>query len=369
MTGLAILDIFISLIFLFLLYSLLTTAVVESIAAFFSSRAKNLFSGIDRLLGDDEDISKINYSAFSLFYNSSKCKLTKAFYKHPTIKSLGKKGVFNSKPSYISPKMFSSTLIDILSKGVYPDEQDNIEVKLGGFKGDSVQAIKKEFEKVKEELEKEEKKSNPDNELINLLRHDSKSYQKEIERIEKINSGIVQSTEISPETHYQLREYWQQSGGELELFEEILQEWFQEQMDRVVGWYKRKIGFINFLIGFIIACSFGVDAIGIAKELSVNDELRTVLVEGAQRYLENNPDATPKDVNIKELKDELQLYNAGISTKYNHQNCLYRWLGYLLTAIAISLGAPFWFDLLNKLMKLRSSLQPTRSNKASSEND
>jgi hypothetical protein len=34
--------------------------------------------------------------------------------------------------------------------------------------------------------------------------------------------------------------------------------------------------------------------------------------------------------------------------------------GYLLTVLAISLGAPFWFDLLNKLVKLRTS-QPTET--------
>ena len=30
-------------------------------------------------------------------------------------------------------------------------------------------------------------------------------------------------------------------------------------------------------------------------------------------------------------------------------------LGWLLTAIAVSLGAPFWFDTLNKFMNIRSS--------------
>lgn len=30
-------------------------------------------------------------------------------------------------------------------------------------------------------------------------------------------------------------------------------------------------------------------------------------------------------------------------------------LGFLLTALAICLGAPFWFDLLNKLVKLRGT--------------
>ena len=31
-------------------------------------------------------------------------------------------------------------------------------------------------------------------------------------------------------------------------------------------------------------------------------------------------------------------------------------LGWLITAFAISLGAPFWFDLLNKLMQVRNSV-------------
>jgi hypothetical protein len=31
-------------------------------------------------------------------------------------------------------------------------------------------------------------------------------------------------------------------------------------------------------------------------------------------------------------------------------------LGWLLTAIAVSLGAPFWFDILNKTLKLNARL-------------
>jgi hypothetical protein len=32
--------------------------------------------------------------------------------------------------------------------------------------------------------------------------------------------------------------------------------------------------------------------------------------------------------------------------------------GWLLTGMAISLGAPFWFDLLNKFMVVRSTIKP-----------
>jgi len=35
-------------------------------------------------------------------------------------------------------------------------------------------------------------------------------------------------------------------------------------------------------------------------------------------------------------------------------------LGWLITAFAVSLGAPFWFDLLNKFVNIRASGKATR---------
>jgi hypothetical protein len=37
------------------------------------------------------------------------------------------------------------------------------------------------------------------------------------------------------------------------------------------------------------------------------------------------------------------------------------WIGWLLTALAISLGAPFWFDMLSKFITVRSTLKPKDS--------
>jgi hypothetical protein len=36
----------------------------------------------------------------------------------------------------------------------------------------------------------------------------------------------------------------------------------------------------------------------------------------------------------------------------------WHWLGWLITALAVSLGAPFWFDLLNKVIVVRSTVKP-----------
>ena len=41
------------------------------------------------------------------------------------------------------------------------------------------------------------------------------------------------------------------------------------------------------------------------------------------------------------------------------------WPGWLLTAFAVSFGAPFWFDLLSKFMTVRSTLKPKEETEGS----
>ena len=56
------------------------------------------------------------------------------------------------------------------------------------------------------------------------------------------------------------------------------------------------------------------------------------------------------------LKALIKSYNSVYHCTGNpYQNKNNRWIGWLLTAFAISLGAPFWFDLLNKFISARST--------------
>jgi hypothetical protein len=51
-------------------------------------------------------------------------------------------------------------------------------------------------------------------------------------------------------------------------------------------------------------------------------------------------------------------------------NLLYsHWLGWLLTVFAISLGAPFWFDTLNRLMVIRSTVKPSEKSQTQESKD
>ena len=44
-------------------------------------------------------------------------------------------------------------------------------------------------------------------------------------------------------------------------------------------------------------------------------------------------------------------------------------VGWLFTAFAISLGAPFWFDMLNKIMVIRSTVKPEEKSKTEGSKD
>lgn len=70
--------------------------------------------------------------------------------------------------------------------------------------------------------------------------------------------------------------------------------------------------------------------------------------------------------------DDLEKMRAACTTcssnnEYQSDNGFVVFIGWLITSLAISLGAPFWFDLLNKIMALRSAgtKPPTNSNSRS----
>jgi hypothetical protein len=51
------------------------------------------------------------------------------------------------------------------------------------------------------------------------------------------------------------------------------------------------------------------------------------------------------------------------------KNVIFPWVGWILTALAASLGAPFWFDVLNKVMVIRSTVKPHEKSPEESSED
>ncbi len=156
---------------------------------------------------------------------------------------------------------------------------------------------------------------------------------------------------------------------------EALKRWYDEVMNATSNWYRRQAQFILIFIGFALAAAFNIDLIKIGRSLSENDALRTQLYSDMEKWMAERADT---------YFDENGQVREGILVKKNGENIIVvdprlkqdiqsgalnqligrpieadHWTDYLLafgswllTAIFISFGAPFWFDLLRKLVRV-----------------
>lgn len=364
MSGNIALDIVIGLVFVYLLYSMYATVLMEIIAASIGLRARNLSYTLRRMLMDERRYTNpegTEENKFRKFWmrlwtsivqftgkapNLSNDHLYRRFFEQPTIKYLCSGG-FNNKPSYLKPENFSKALMDAI-------RIDDSELTALG-------SIQKGL-------------------LYNMA-----------ERV------------IPVETGRHIQSLLDEANNDLVKFRLLLERWFTDTMERSSGWYKRNVQIFLAVIGLVLAMTFNINTITIVKRLARDKDARDQLVNLAIGFTEENkgriPEAvsspSPADTSTVALKARVDsLYKIRqelLSDMEEAQNVLgsawvvpndlkepewwykfkyvftpSRFGGYFLTMLAISLGAPFWFDLLNKLISLRSAKQPTESTQSSS---
>ena len=147
--------------------------------------------------------------------------------------------------------------------------------------------------------------------------------------------------------------------------------------------YKRQMQWITLGLGFAIAVGFNIDTVNVVSRLYLDKELRDEVVVAAEQYTKQvTPDVIATCPNLApELaaKDPKCAPVQGLAKAIAERSKTFgelplgwqdaqltdlvssrfpqRLLGWLLTAIAISLGAPFWFDLLNRVVNLRHTIE------------
>lgn len=131
-----------------------------------------------------------------------------------------------------------------------------------------------------------------------------------------------------------------------------IESWYQDHMDRVSGLYKRKTQIWTLIVATIITVATNADTLHIASRLWLEPTLRSVVVETAKNPPSSQAAAAPAQAAdtlglILGWKDAGDLKDAW--------KWVERIVGWALTIMAVSLGAPFWFDVLNKFMNLRSA--------------
>jgi hypothetical protein len=141
---------------------------------------------------------------------------------------------------------------------------------------------------------------------------------------------------------------------------------FDRAMDRLSGAYKRKLKVVTLATGLVLAVALNVDTIRIAEVLWHDTAIRQELVSLAPTLSDlgtgqaddgASPQARLSGIRtMEEVLRPLPLgWDADAFKSLGLVAALYKAVGLLLTALALSLGAPFWFDLLSKLINLRGT--------------
>jgi hypothetical protein len=159
------------------------------------------------------------------------------------------------------------------------------------------------------------------------------------------------------------------AGDDVQKFRDSVENWFNSTMDRVSGWYKRRSQLIIFLLGFFAAAIININSITIANNLWIHKAERDAIVSAAQGYLATHPakeGETGQDSSLKANVEGIESYGLPIGWNIPLPKNNLEWFrfglwslfGWFITACAVSLGAPFWFDMLNKFIVIRSTVKP-----------
>ena len=159
-------------------------------------------------------------------------------------------------------------------------------------------------------------------------------------------------------------------------FLEQLEGWYNGAMDRVSGWYRRKMLGITLFYSLLLVLCINGDSLKILRGIYQNNNLRSVLVTAAGNELGAQSDGKPKPRDFKTIKMEVEKLGVPVPLGYSPLAAdnwrswgvrFWLWRGYtigdvvsktvgmLATVLAISLGAPFWFDLLKRAVSIRGT--------------
>ncbi len=299
-------DVGMGLILMYLILSLLVMAINELVAQFGAIRAKHLLSALRRILDlkakpDDKD----NLLLFDAVMNSPTLQIAGAISKTAWTGA-------NPLPSYIKRETFLAALREAVPK--LPNLKAVTDATQTPINIETTRDIAT---------------------LIEALPDDS-----------RVKSALKAAMGDATATAQQV--------------EQRVGDWFDGMMERATGAYKRWMSTASLIIGLALAVGLNCDTIRVADALAKSPELRAQIAKVADDVVQRcttadgQPNLAVSDCNVvRKNLDALQALPIGGSREIN-------WLsifGWLITAFAVTLGAPFWFDILSKVMNVRSSFK------------
>ena len=325
LSGFPALDVAIGLVLMFFLLSTACSAVNEALAGVLGWRAKTLEDGLRSMLGDPEpgrdvkaalgrvqpDLKAVREAAGTLGVPADLTTTVleqwpvKALVRNPTSKRRRRR-----RPSYLPPRAVSLAIV----RAIVPVKEGDLQ-------------------------------SHSDEDLFAAL-------EKAIKREPAGSSRTLLQRAVV------------QAEGTLDGFREYIETVFDDVMERASGWYKRKAQLTVFLIAAAVAIGLNVDTVHVAERLWNDQAVRSAVAADASRVVRAGTPSAPTQKSIQTAADnvehvhQLQLpMGRGKGNKPELPDAIPGWI---LTIAALTLGAPFWFDLLSRLARLRASGVPER---------
>jgi hypothetical protein len=316
----AVIDVAIGLIFLYLLLSLLVTVVQEGVASMLGLRSRNLFDAIENLLSDPTLEKHAEYRT-----------LVVAFYRHPLIQGLYKRkhapganadagAVRSGKlPSYIPSRVFATALLDVL-------RERNAVVS-------GAQNLWEQAETIVANLPPGELKQ-----TLEALLGDAAL----------VGAGVNEKARA---------------------FSARIQEWFNDAMARASGWYRRKAQALSFAIGVSVTIAVNASTFDVAERLWEDSTLRAQVAATAEAYYKEHSandsrgtQLAAESITAKWSEQMKRLDESALPLGWSKMvppadvgGWLVLAFGWIVTGVAASLGATFWFDVLGRALQIRGS--------------
>ena len=316
MFGSTILDVAAGIIFGFLAISLFTSAAVEAINSLLNVRAKNLKTGIMALVNDP------NFTG-----------VAKQLYQHSLVNPLGPGGAdpLKNAPAYIDKMQFADALLDITGlSAASPAAAAQAPL------ADAGAALKAQ--------------------------------------IDALNARVASISD--PQIRQLLQGIVNRSAGDIEQIKVGLANWFDNGMDRLSGQFKRQTQVLTFVIALLTSFLVNLDTIRVAtllweqpalaeklKSASIDEPLpksTDEVIKSGERVVtainklaqEGFPVGWPPG-HFFDIQDDKGNWEAFWVAS---PSIWYRpILGWFITAVAALFGAPFWFDMLQSIVRLKGA--------------
>jgi hypothetical protein len=160
--------------------------------------------------------------------------------------------------------------------------------------------------------------------------------------------------------------------GDMDKFRKNVATWFDDSMERLSGAYKRHLKLISIIVGVVVAFLLNADSFRVAATLWTDPVLGAQVATTATEPANRGIDSTQGKIDKQKSRDAVASTSMLRPLPIGWTCCGDVWLlpcmwrslqavtltkilGWFLTAGALSLGAPFWFDLLSKFINIRSA--------------